>query len=169
MADSGVDRLLASLDATFDASIAREEDEAASDLAHSLLEDLSLGDVLPRVGPLTVVLPGGVSLPVSVVGRDYVAGGSPPTLIPITGALLMVSGESDPAVMPEDLAAALRRLARAGSTVRATCQGVEVVGRLRRATVDHILMETAGGRPVVIAIEAVTAVALLSGGSADAP
>lgn len=169
MGDSGVDRLLASLDVAFDAAVAREEDEAASDLAYSLLEDLSLAEALPRMGPLAAVLPGGVSLAVSVVGRDYVAAGSPPILIPVTGALLMTSGESDPEITSEDLLGALRRLARAGQMVRVSSDGVESVGRLRRAAVDHLLIEGATGRAVVVGIEAVTAVALVPEGSIDAP
>lgn len=167
MADSGVDRLLASLDAMFDAAIAREEEEAASDLAHGLLQDLSLAETLPRMGSLTALLPGGESLPISVVGRDYVAGGSPPTIVPVTRAMLLSADGSAPEIRAEDLVATLRRVARTGQMVRVKSEGVNAVGRLRRAGVDHLLLETATGRHIAVGMGAVGAVTLGLEGSVD--
>lgn len=169
MADSGVDRLLASLDAMFDAAVAREEDEAASDLARSLLQDLSLEETLPRLGPLMALLPEGRLLEVSVVGLDYVTAGSPAMFIPITRAMLLASDGPSPEIKGEDLVTALRRMAHAARKIRVSSDGVEATGRLRRAAVDHILIETRSGRPVVVGIEAVRAVTLVPEDSADAP
>ncbi len=47
-------RLIASLDATFEAALARQEERAASKLAFSLLQERYMREVLARMGPAIV-------------------------------------------------------------------------------------------------------------------
>ena len=70
--DPRLDRLFSTLDAEFDAAIDREENEAASDLAFSLLQDRTLLEVLVDGAWEATTSMGAVSI--EEVGLDYAGG-----------------------------------------------------------------------------------------------
>lgn len=146
MADEQVDRFLASLEATFDASVARAEEEAATDLALSLLQDATLADVVRRAGPLEAVCLHG-TVTVRSVGTNYLACDAG-ILLPLSRAIVRsVRGGTPPTITDDPLLSVLRRAARRGARVEITTTGGTVVGRLVRACVDHVVVhESIAGR-----------------------
>jgi hypothetical protein len=70
------DGFLSDLEASFEASLARDEDVAASDLARSFRNDESLSEVLARCDGASLELSDGTRLPVVEVGPDYVVAGA---------------------------------------------------------------------------------------------
>lgn len=151
LADARADRFLAWLDASFDASIAREEDEAASDLALSLRQDRSAFLALRRAGPLEVVMPDGAPASVSHLGRDYLAT-SPPAvaLLPLDGAIVAVmSRGTRPRVRDRSLAEVLHALARNRAWVELTTNAGLVSGRIVVAASDHLELDGVVRRLIV--------------------
>jgi hypothetical protein len=146
MADHRVDGLLQSLGATFDAAIAREEEEAAADLAMSLRQDRSLADVLMR-SPWRVVLRPGFSPRLDVVGPDHVvASGGGRHVIP----LRWLEVTPDATARPPDrdsrlLVEVLRDVARSGRDVSVLGPGGDHRGVLRWVGTDHLALETHRG------------------------
>lgn len=138
------DKLIASLDASFDAAVAREEDVAASDLAFSLLQERPLPEVLVRRGPALIQLRDGASASLSVVGRDYLGAGNPLELLVPAASAVVVPAEdgASPDYRRETLSTVLRRWARVGqkvqveTTIGAFCGVLVAVGR------DHLWLQS---------------------------
>lgn len=170
MADRHIDRLIESLEATFDAGLARAEEEAASDLALSLLQDAELIDVLRRRGPLNALLPDGITLPVSSIGENYLAcGSSGDVLVPLATAMVAAapSGPS-PQMSGLSLLGLLRQLVRRGRHVEIWGSGVRLRGRLARACADHVVVEVprgpdGDGAEVFVGVRALERIRLLPG------
>ncbi|CAN5652319.1 hypothetical protein BH24ACT26_BH24ACT26_06950 [soil metagenome] len=169
MADPGVERLFECLGASFDAAVARQEDEAASDLAFSLLQDRSAFDAFRRAAPLELRLPGGAVAVVSEIGRDYLGAGAPVDLLVPFESAVTASLEvgTPPRVRDRSLLELLHHCARAGLYVELTTSRGVLSGRLKRATGDHVELD--GSRRFVIGLHAVETVSLGRGGSVDAP
>jgi hypothetical protein len=175
VADDHLNKLLDRLESSFDAGVARAEDEAASDLALSLLQDASLTDALQRDGALIVHLAEGSTAPVVRVGADYVAcaraGGE--VVVPLARAIVSGSPEGEPPLATErSLVSALRELVRRGAPVEVRTAVGTIRGRLAVATADHVVI-TRDGPPhgfagqadgrVYVALDAVAEIHVVEG------
>jgi hypothetical protein len=162
VADPRLDRMLSALDAEFDAAVAREEEEAADDLAFSLSQGLSLGDVLPR-GAWILCGDSLPAAPVAFAGRDFVAAAEPALLVPAAVACLRRDRAGfPPAAVDAGIVEVLRVLARRAAMVRLESIGTTIEGRIRRVGPDHISIH----RPTdefVIALGAVRSLWLAEG------
>jgi hypothetical protein len=160
VADTRLLRLLSSLEVQFDAAVAREEDEAASDLAFSLRQGLLLRDVLRR-GSWVARLDGG-ERPVVLVGRDFVVCSGPDSvLIPHRRLVATPSGSSIEAqVSGMQLVDTLRALCRSGAEVDVECHKVVMRGRLIQVGPDHVAVST-NSRPAFVAMEAIDLIRLV--------
>jgi hypothetical protein len=166
VADGRLEGLFTSLNAGFEAAVARDEEEAASDLAFSLLQDRSLTEALVRArAPFSVRTMSGQLVEVAEVGADYVAVGAPVCLlIPTKEAVFFLGvGSKAPSTSSGSFIDLLRRWARAGTSVEVGTIGLDLVGRLERAGRDHLLVRTRTG-DVVIALEAVRWIRSARGG-----
>jgi hypothetical protein len=158
-ADDNLRAVLGSLEATFDARVARAEDEAASDLAFSLLQDLSLSEAATRAGALEIVMGDRAPLPVAEVGVDYVAAsGRSPTVVPLgRAALRTIPAGRAPESLDRSLLELLRAWAREGRAVAIHAGGGVHRGRLVRACRDHVVVNgyagTARGDDVLVPLE----------------
>jgi hypothetical protein len=164
MEDPRLQRLFTSLGATFEAEIARDEEEAAQDLAFSLRQGRSLADVLER-GAWRLLTPSGPR-PISLVGVDYVAaGGVPAVVAPLLRAVFDADGEPEsfqdmvpetrpPRAVDTTFLQLLRSLARASAPVRIGCPAGPLSGRLLWAGTDHIAVE-ATRRRMAISLRAI--------------
>lgn len=169
MAD-GLDRLIASLDASFEAAVARAEDEAASDLAFSLSQDRELSSAAARLGPLELLLSDGTSCAVARIGSDFFGAGEPlEVLVPASRALLREGSEGGPSpVRSGDLArTVLLRWARLGALVEVMGAPRSVRGRLTRASRDHVEVLASRGR-YLVAWEEISSVRRVPEGSTGA-
>jgi len=150
--DPQLEQVIARLEARFDAALAREEEEAAADLALSLRQDRPLADLIRDGGGLRVVEGDGAQAPVTVVGADYCGTGTPLTCICRLGSAPLVVEPAAPA--PESLGDSLqevaRRWARGGQRVGL---GLEtdgsLVGRLAQVGPDNLVLEGTAGRFIV--------------------
>lgn len=170
MGQSEIDKLLASLNATFEAAVAREEDEAASDLAFSLLQGLDFVETLRRGHGATLRASGGATLSVVEVGSDYVVARGPSTvLVPSLHAIIVRSAVgAPPRVVEGTLVEALRRMARTHRTVEVRTQDGTFTGRLVKAGPDHVVVQAREAN-VLIGLGALRAVSVARGeGSEDA-
>ena len=148
MADDRVDGLLQSLGATFDAAVAREEEEAAADLAMSLRQGRSFADVLAR-SSWRATLDAGSSAPVEAVGPDFVVanwGGR--HLIPMAHVEVSPTTGVRPDRISMGFVELLRDVARAGKAVIALSSQGEHSGILRWVGPDHLALE--GRRGLVL-------------------
>jgi hypothetical protein len=147
----GLDRLIASLDASFGAAIARQEEEAASDLAFSLAQDRDMLSAAARVAPLELVMQDGDFHPVTRIGSDYFGAGDPlSVLVPSHRALLQEgSARGEVVTSSERMLNVLLRWARRGSVVEVSTGHARVRGRLTRAGRDHIEVLGPRGRYIV--------------------
>ncbi|MFN2388731.1 MAG: hypothetical protein ABR575_03880 [Actinomycetota bacterium] len=171
MAGYGFDGLFVSLDASFDAAVARAEDEAASDLAFSFLQDRALADVF-RVRGGRVHL-GGALLHIYSLGPDHFrVGPRGGTLVPFRAAVAVADdGDAPPGLEPRSLLEVLRSWCRAGASVQVKTVETTLAGRLVRATSDHVAVVTRSGEAVIAhgAIRAATAISATGEDSADGP
>jgi hypothetical protein len=143
--------LIESLEASFDAAVARREDEAASDLAISLLQGRSLTDIAGREDAWDLRCGDGRRIPVSLIGSDFIGAGSPPTvLVPATRAVLIRATEASPPRRSDaSFIEELRGLAGLGAPVRVETEAGSFEGLLARAGPDHILLQTTPGEVLV--------------------
>lgn len=142
--DPRLQRLFTSLGATFEAEIARDEEEAAEDLAFSLRQGRSLADVLER-GSWHLMTPAG-RRPVSFLGADY-AVADPAIVVPLGSAVFAASDEpSQVDVSDGTLLQFLRSLARSGALVEVTSHAGVFGGRLLWTGTDHVVVDTGAGR-----------------------
>jgi hypothetical protein len=169
MADSEIDKVLATLNASFEAAVARQEDEAASDLAFSLLQDLDFFETVRR-GPGAVLrMPGGNSFRVVEAGTDYVvAEGAVRVLVPTLHAVVIRATSGDPPrAVRGTMLDALRRMARAHTKMEVVTQDMSLDGRLVKAGPDHVVLQVRGSN-VLVGLGALRAVKVAREGSADA-
>jgi hypothetical protein len=174
MQDPRLQGLFTSLGATFEAEIARDEEEAAQDLAFSLRQGRSLADVLER-GSWQLQTPSGPR-PISVVAVDYVVAGDVPAVIaPLDRAVFEAAADrsgSDHQAKPTDPSPArdmdstflqlLRSVARAGARARIESASGSVSGRLLWAGTDHVAVG-AGHRQFAISLQAIDSVVIEEG------
>jgi hypothetical protein len=164
MADERLARLFESLDTGFDAALARTEDEAATDLAMSLLQGRTLADVILREGSWTALLPGGVRVPVAAVGADFlVAGMRRRRVVPLSRATVASapSGRT-PQSIDARLLEVIRDLARKGTQVQVAADSGEFEGRLAAVGPDYLKVVTyAGG--VLVGLGSVMVIAVEGG------
>ena len=149
MEDPRLHRLFTSLGASFEAQIARDEEEAAHDLAFSLRQGRALGEILER-GPWLLITPGGPRR-VRAVGNDFVvAGGVPALVAPLDrGVFEAGRGGDNPATVSGTFLQLLRSQAREGATVEMGHEAGRLSGRLLWAGTDHVAVETARSHTVV--------------------
>jgi hypothetical protein len=159
VADTRLLKLLSSLEVQFDAAVAREEDEAASDLALSLRQGLALLDVIRRGS--WVARFDGVARPVSLVGRDFVACDGPDAILVPHRRLVVAPSDSGEAARfsPASLVETLRAVCRSGADVEITCGKAAISGRLTQVGPDHAAVVSASGTTFV-ALEVVDRVRL---------
>jgi hypothetical protein len=170
MSDAQLERLITGLEASFDASIARQEEEAADDLAFGLLQDRSLVQALSGARSLDAWLPGGSAAPVVCLGADHVVAGERADVVIPLASLVVTS--SDAAGTPEvradeTLLEVLRGWARLRAVVEVVTRVGAVRGRLIRATTDHLELQRRAQR-FFVGHEVVEHVRLLSRGRVDA-
>ncbi len=163
-------RLVESLNASFEAAIAREEDRSASELAFSFMQNRPLRDVLARLGSAQLCLPEGARAPVSVVGRDYLGAGDPLELaVPASRAVLLQAGVGEaPELRHDSLLMVLRSWARLGLKVQLEAPSGSIRGYLEAVGSDHVQVHTPLGWGLV-ALGCLDAVRVVRGGSRDAP
>ena len=151
MADGQLDKFIESLEATFDARVSRDEDEAAADLAFSLLQDQRLIDALGRLGPCDLRLPERPAAPITEIGEDYVRAGD--VVVPLESVIAQPAPDRGdrPATREASLLELLRRVARAGGRVEVAAGAQRLVGRLSRACADHVALATPRGELVLAA------------------
>jgi hypothetical protein len=140
LGEDRIEFVVRGLEASFDAAVARDEEEAASDLAFSLLQERTLPAMLERSSGVVVVRPDGGRAGVTEVGEDYVREAPPSArLVPLSAAVFESSNDGAPPRRRDlDMTTELRRWARAGATVSATTSAGVVAGRLLRAAPDHL-------------------------------
>jgi hypothetical protein len=161
LADPGLRRTLEALEASFDAALDRSEEEAADDLAFSLLQDSRLPVVLSHGRGYVLQLAGRNPAPVSTVGPDFIGAGDPLEVVaPSVRAVVMrVSGaDGDGSGPPPQRTGAtiveiLRGWARRGVRVELNAEGT-FSGVLARACPDHVAV-LSGHREVLVGSDAV--------------
>ena len=164
VSEQGADNFLAYLEASFGAAIARDEEDAASDLAFSLLQDLDLAQTLKRGGGASVRLPGGGSLPVSEVGLDYVVAGEGVVVPSAHAVIVQVQGGVPPAPTDRGLLGLLRSAARSGLRAQVTTAEGTFTGRVAKAGRGHLVLQIEGRETVVLSLEALRSMRFFSGG-----
>lgn len=167
---------LTDVEASLVATLRREEEEAADDLARSLANDLDLPRALRKLQETELLLSDGRVAPVTEIAADHVCGNAVnPVLVPFPHVILQGqliqqigaggrrsdrsrTGSSDLTLLER-----LRQWADAAVAVRVgTGTGIAKEGVLTRATPDHIALGRAG-RETCIAWEAVREVQALGG------
>jgi hypothetical protein len=169
MADPHIDRLLDRLTIEFQASVAREEGEAAADLALSLAQSSPLREQIAR-RPCRVLLEGRPALRIAAVGDDFLMTSGPLYLIPLGAAIVR---RSEPATssltlgaeeldrVPDAIEGTLVELLRARNRganpeVTATAGGAEFCGLLRLVGPDHLVILARSGDEVLISLGALS-------------
>lgn len=160
--DPRLDKLFASLEASFEAAVARDEHVAAADLALSFQQDRDLRESLALDGGVLRIA-GGVAAPVVEVGRDYARAVAPTvTLVPLQRAVTTIGGAVPPATTDRSLVETLRGWARGGVSVQ-VCTPIESFnGRLSIVGPDHVIVHPAVG-PVAVPLAVVERISLLRG------
>ena len=167
LTDPSTRTLLSSLSASFDAAIARAEDEAATDLAISLQQGRSLHELATRQ-PVWVVLTGGRASPVMWVGRDFFATVDG-DLIPTGRTVLRLEGAGRRAERrSENFLSVLRRWARQKAVVELQTDDGYLSGHLLLGGKDHVVIKIADS-DVAIGLGAIRAIKRARGGSEGEP
>ena len=156
---SGFERLFDELDAGFEAAIAREEEDAANDLARAFRQDGNLRTTIERSG-WRLKLDDGLIAAVIEVGTDYVVASDTRFgwLVPLGRAFLYSDPESPfPRSFDRSLIESLRAQARAGARVEISSDLGSETGRLIGAAPDHVRLMTSK-RDVLIAARTIRGV-----------
>ena len=166
MADAGLQSLFDSLEVGFGAALARDEDEAAADLAVTLRQSQSLREILVR-SPARFHAPGITSASISLLGRDFVMSERRGLLARIDAVHFTIgTGTSRPRLSPETFIQFLRCRARERAPVRVETAAGRVLGRLMATPEDHLEIVGSFGR-VLVPLSGVVAVRLCRGDSTD--
>lgn len=155
--DPQLDRLFSTLEAQFGASIDRAEEEAASDLALSLRQDLGLRDAL-LLGPCTVLTESGQQS-VCEVAKDHVRAATGPALIPLAAATFEMGGDTTPVDSSTSLTQALRAEGRGARTVSVETRDRITTGRVSACSEEHLSL-LASGREVLIPLGQIRSIRL---------
>ena len=149
--DKELERVIARLEARFDAALAMEEEEAAADLAFSLRQDRNLADLVRDGGGLRLLEGDGATPQVTFVGADYCGTGSPLDCVRRMGSvpLLAVPAGPRPELRRDSLHEVARRWARMGSRVQVGLETDSVGGQLTQVGPDNMVLEAAAGRMIV--------------------
>lgn len=150
--DGAIEKLLARLEADFDAALARDEEIAATDLAGSFERGLGLRERLCcSGGGVVLLLPDGVRHEVSVVADDYCACGDPEFLITRLdrAGFALTDAVAAPVVGRSTFAQAVRRWSEASTPVQVASTAGSFSGSLAVAAQDHVILEAAAGRIVL--------------------
>ena len=149
--DKELERVIARLEARFDAALALEEEEAAADLAFSLRQDRNLADLVRDGGGLRLLEGDGATPEVTVVGADYCGTGSPLDCLRRLGSapLVTVPGGPGPQLRRDSLHEVARRWARVGSRVQVGLETDGLAGQLTQVGPDNLVLEGAPGRVIV--------------------
>ena len=141
----GFKGLLADLDALFGAEMARQEDEAADDLAISLKADRHLAEALTD-GSFELVMDER-RIAVERVGLDFVQCGE--FLVPFGRFHFVSSAGESPRSVNLRFIDRMRHLARAGSAVELALGGQTLRGPLISVAPDHLVVEARAGAAVM--------------------
>ena len=135
-----LDAAISSLDASFDAAVARSEDEAAADLALSLRQGRALIDVLSLAQGMEAHLSGGSRYPVTMVGDDFCGVGDPVIRVVTWERAVFQTSSSvaAPTRFPGDLIALARQWTRRGAHVEVVTAAGGLRGRLAEAGSDYL-------------------------------
>ncbi len=172
MADNNIELFLSELDATFDAVLARDEAEAAADLAHALSQETPLARRVQAAPRALLIRPGRLPAPITVVARDYVAIDWPElTLVPLDKAIVRLGKGHDESGSRHRrtsalLVGTLRHLSRKGAEVRISTPDDVYEGNIGRAAPDHLSLITSRGE-VLISLEQVREIQINLEGSVD--
>ena len=151
------------MEEVFTAESARLEEEAARDLALSLLQGRSLRDAILQMHDPWILLSGGRAEPVLAAAEDHlVAGRDGSFLIPSPNAL--VRSGHDPRRAERDsgtFVAKLRGAVRGSSACSVEAGAAQVTGRLLAGGPDWLLLDS-GSRQWVVSLKEVRVVQLLS-------
>lgn len=167
---------LTDVEASLVAALRREEEEAADDLARSLVNDLDLPRALRSLEEAELLLSDGRAVAVTEVAADHVcAGAASPICVPFSYAVLRGQliqqvgaggrrrGRGRTGTSGVTLLERLRQWADAAVVVRVgTGMGIAQEGVLTRVTPDHIGLVRAG-RETCLAWGAVREIQALSG------
>ncbi len=150
--DPELEKVIARLEARFDAALAVEEEEAAADLAISLRQDRSLAELLRSGGALRLLDTDGAGSAVTVLGADYCGTGTPLACVRRLGSLplLVENGGRPPETRRDSLQEVAPGWDRAGRRVLVgldTAQNVS--GRLIQVGPDNVVLEKGTGRLIV--------------------
>lgn len=162
-----LDPVITSLAASFEASVARSEDEAAADLAFSLRQGRALIEVLRVAKGVEAHLSGGARYPVTLVGDDFCGFGEPASRV-VTWETVMFSptASAAPIRFAGDLIALAREWTRRAAHVEVATAAGRLRGRLAEAGSDYLCVMASTG-PRYIPRAALTEMTLLHERSAD--
>lgn len=141
----GLKGLLADLDALFGAQIARQEEEAADDLAISLRADRRLAEVLTSDAFALVV--NERTVPVERVGRDFVQCGE--FVAPFDRSHFIACSNGGARAIDLSFVECLRSLARGRATVEFGLGDRILQGVLSSVGADHAIARARTGSVVV--------------------
>ena len=151
--DGSIERLIQGLEARFDALLARDEEEAADDLASNLDRGLALHERLFAEGrALSVVYPDGVRSSVTEIGENYVGCGAPlDSMAPIGTSVIFLEDGIPPEASDLTMSQALRPWAERRRRVTVTLREgtTSYSGSLSLVASDHLILETSGTRSVI--------------------
>jgi len=164
-----LDLVISSLAASFEATVARSQDEAAADLALSLRQGRALIEVLYRAQGLEVQLSGGARHSVTLLGDDFCGIGEPVVrvLTWTTAVFQTTASVAAPKRFAGDLIALAREWTRRGAHVDVVTAAGGLRGRLAEAGSDYLCVMAAAG-PRYVPRAALTEMTLLREGSAGA-
>ena len=146
------ERLFDDLDVGLEAAIAREEEDAANDLARALRQDGDLQFAITRGGGWKLKLAEGAMAPVTEVGTDCVVASSQQVnlLVPLSRAVLCRDLDVDPPRSSmTSFVECLRRLVRARTRVELVSDGGSFTGNLVGAASDHLRLSSPMGDVLV--------------------
>jgi hypothetical protein len=156
---SGAVEWAETLEATFEAGLAREEEIAASDLAFSLRQDVDLQAAVARSGAgWNLLAPGGATAAVDDVGVDYVRAAT--LLVRASHAVLRSTDGPKPRVVDRRLLELLGEACRSGVEASVTTGNGTTAGRLIRVANDHLALRNEDSE-MVVGLGAVESVRLL--------
>lgn len=145
--DGHLEAFFASLEASFDAAVGREEEEAADDLAFSLQQGLSQRDVLARRGFAVAVDSG--TYPALEVGTDHVVAEGD-RLVPLAACVAVLHPDLDPpAVHESPLVEVLRARTVDYAEAEITTTGGLFRGDFLLCGQDHVVVATPRGEVVI--------------------
>ncbi|MDQ3662461.1 MAG: hypothetical protein M3454_15695 [Actinomycetota bacterium] len=154
--------VISSLAASFEAAVARSEDEAAADLALSLRQGRALLEVLRLKQGIEAHLSGGARYRVTLLGEDFCAVGEPPNRVFTwqTAVFQATASAAAPVNFAGDLIALAREWTRRGALVEIVTAAGGLRGRLAEVGSDYLCVMATEG-PLYLPRAAFTEMTLL--------